>query len=43
MRARPATLTDLGHHVVYAATAGTVYDALSGERAAGWTRFGRAA
>ncbi|NMO90929.1 hypothetical protein [Actinomycetospora sp. TBRC 11914] len=33
-----ATLTDLGHHLVYAVAAGTVYDALSGDRAAGWTR-----
>ena len=31
-----ATATDLGHHVVYAAAAGTVYDALAGDRAAGW-------
>jgi hypothetical protein len=33
-----ATATDLGHHVVYAAAAGTVYDALSGDPAAGWIR-----
>ena len=31
-----ATVTDLGHHAVYAAAAGTVFDALSGDRAAGW-------
>ncbi|MCD2186910.1 hypothetical protein [Actinomycetospora soli] len=31
-----ATLTDLGHHVVYAAAAGTAYDALAGDPAAGW-------
>lgn len=33
-----ATLTDLGHHVVYAAVAGTTYDALSGDHAGGWRR-----
>ncbi|WP_433802176.1 hypothetical protein [Actinomycetospora sp. CA-084318] len=31
-----ATLTDLGHHVVYATTAGTVYDVLAGDPLAGW-------
>jgi hypothetical protein len=31
-----ATLTDLAHHVVYAAAVGTVFDALSGDPAAGW-------